>query len=310
MAQESKDSLMGLGHLISSPRTAFLIGNGINRYLAKPSSNSWEELLYTIARKSILDEFQAKTFVDELKKALVAKRNDISYPEIYDLICLKSGNHTNFNELKNYIVAEMSKWQPSETHRAVAGFAQIHGIPILTTNYDKCFEHSVEFQKHHYEKFHSRHYPYTTYYSPESINKDIHNSFAVWHIHGVIDYRDSIRIGATDYTNMASHLKKYESLFVAKTKQPDNQDIPVTWLNIFHDNNLVIFGLGLDVQETVLRYLLIQRMRSQKNSGVRTVYVCTKKDAEKNFGKQFFLNNIGIEILEVDDWKQWYKLFR
>ena len=81
-----------------------------------------------------------------------------------------------------------------------------------------------------------------------------------------------------------------------------------TWLNIFFNKNLFVFGLGLDTDETFLRWLLVKRaeynMISRKK--LKSWYIVNEND-ELSCSKQYFLESVGFEIIKINDWSIVYE---
>ena len=80
-----------------------------------------------------------------------------------------------------------------------------------------------------------------------------------------------------------------------------------TWLHIIFNKSLFIFGLGLEENEVFLRWLLIERIKYFKQFPDRKHkgwYISKKED---NAGKKFFLERVGFEIIEVDDYSDIYE---
>jgi len=123
-------------------------------------------------------------------------------------------------------------------------------------------------------------------------------------------YKDSIRFGLIDYMNIVAKTKDYlypliSDNFIDEDKWKGYN----TWLNIFMNSTLCIFGLSLDVNETYLRWLLIQRKiyhdkRSLKNCG--GYYLAPD---EVNIGKSIFLEHLGIKVVKLKNHDELYKDF-
>lgn len=84
-----------------------------------------------------------------------------------------------------------------------------------------------------------------------------------------------------------------------------------TWLNIFFNKKLIIFGIGLAENETFLRWLLLTKYKYIKYLDSRIklgIYICCKpKEGNKQIiGKHFFLENVGFEIKYINDYKELY----
>lgn len=84
-----------------------------------------------------------------------------------------------------------------------------------------------------------------------------------------------------------------------------------TWLHLVFNCDLVIMGQGLDEQATFLRWLLIERMkyyrgfRDRKRKGW---YVGLKNEMTE--GKKFFLERIGFELIQLDNYEYICQSFR
>lgn len=185
-------------------------------------------------------------------------------------------------------------------------------IPILTTNYDvslsklSCLSPritvgaNVNVQKG---------FPFETYFAPSPINHPW-DSFAIWHIHGLYYYVNSIRIGQNDYNNLLREIQQ------RLNKTPNSStdycwDSNNSWLSIVFRKNLFIMGLGLEADEEVLWWLLKERAKY----GLKGWYVC--RETENVVGqKARNLRDVGLEIIKVDNidlhenvWKNlWDKL--
>ena len=78
-------------------------------------------------------------------------------------------------------------------------------------------------------------------------------------------------------------------------------------MHIVFNNPLLIFGLGLNENEVFLRWLLIERARYFRKFPDRKKpawYVHT--DDLKNSGKAFFLEGVGIQMIESNDYDEIY----
>ena len=84
-----------------------------------------------------------------------------------------------------------------------------------------------------------------------------------------------------------------------------------TWLHIIFNKSIFIFGLGLDESEVFIRWLLIERAKyfrkypKRKHKG--WFLIVKNKNGDSIEGKKFFLESVGFEILEVEDYKTIYE---
>ena len=170
-------------------------------------------------------------------------------------------------------------------------------IPILTTNYDISLSQlaclspritvgaNVNVQKG---------FPFETYFAPSPINYPW-DSFAIWHIHGIYNYVNSIRIGQVDYENLQREIQAR----LTKTTNPftdNNWDGNNSWLSIVFHKNLFIIGLGLEADEEVLWWLLKERAKY----GLKGWYVYI--ETENVVGtKAKKLRDVGFEIIKVNN---------
>lgn len=81
----------------------------------------------------------------------------------------------------------------------------------------------------------------------------------------------------------------------------------LTWLNIIFNKSLFIVGLGLEENEVFFRWLLIERAKYFKKFPKRKKegwYITVRDNTDINFlGKKFFLESVGLKVLEVPDYK-------
>lgn len=83
-----------------------------------------------------------------------------------------------------------------------------------------------------------------------------------------------------------------------------------TWLDIIFNKSLFIFGLKLEENETFLRWLLIERMKYYKRFPERKKkgwYINKLNTENSKQGKNFFLENVGFEVIELDEYSDIYE---
>src|SRR4030095_17086369 len=110
-------------------KVAFLIGNGPN--LAANIMPAWFYLIKSAADRPI--NFETK---------------GLSNTEVYDLVELSCEDYTKVKER----VCNCLKIKPSyqlNIHKRLMEFASNNSCPVLTTNFDEAFEHSVDAQLFH-----------------------------------------------------------------------------------------------------------------------------------------------------------------
>jgi len=269
-------------------RVAFLIGNGPN--LAANIMPSWKDLLTSAADRPIA--FQ----VDGLTNT-----------EVYDLVELHSENGHDVKErVKNKL--ELLPIYNLDIHRRLMEFARTHNSPVLTTNFDESFEKSVDAQLFHIDsKGFTRFYPWKTYYGHEQLTLPT-EGFGIWKIHGDVRYKDSIRLGLTDYMGSGERARTLihngpDRLFQGK-RQPYWQGHQ-TWLHIWFNLPILIFGIEYGIDEVFLRWLLIERKRYLNiyNAPMEVYYISkgTPAPATNNL-----MQNLGVKIRLINDYSELY----
>jgi hypothetical protein len=153
-------------------------------------------------------------------------------------------------------------------------------------------------------------YPWDRYYGLEKLS-NVDSGFGIWHLHGMMDYSQSLRLGLTHYLSAVSRAKKFlrdiRNNPLLLNQQTNSWDGSSTWLRLFFTKPVIIFGLGLESSETFLRWLLIERWRFflehprfEKNAW----YICPNDEVDK--GKTLFLFNIGISELYTENYNEIY----
>lgn len=75
-----------------------------------------------------------------------------------------------------------------------------------------------------------------------------------------------------------------------------------TWLEAFYNGDLIFAGLGLDSQEVVLRWMLIERRRQLlniNNNSTKAYYIKFNDGNEMSEEKRKFFDSLEIETLEL-----------
>lgn len=265
---------------------AFILGNGINRYHNK-SNVSWEDMLL-----DLWDEYSFDT------RSLIP--DGISLTEFYDILELQNYSDDNFGgTLQKAVVAKMTDWNPSNAQNIILNKIKGMEAPLLTTNFDDLISKSLElkFNKLKDTSF-TDFYPWACYYGNKELN-DPAEGFGVWHINGMIKYHRSIKLGLSQYIGNVERVNNLSGV--------DNK----SWLNIIFNKSLFICGLGLDESEVFLRWLLIMRakyFRATNNKKHKGWFIMKKENKNsKDEGKRFFLNSVGIETIELSNYKLMYE---
>lgn len=288
---------MTLSALLREHSPALVIGNGINRYGAKATTNSWNDLLIALAKKHI----------DKSTREIPA---GVSLTEFYDSLELAQQDIRQRGTLQQDFCAPMQHWEPDTHHAAITHWAMRHRAPILTSNFDDLLARSSSSTLHslHGESF-TDFYPWNRYFAQEPV-KQPHRGFGIWHINGTMHYRRSIRLGLTHYMGSVERARQWlhkgqeRSLF--RSRHPDRWAGADTWLHVLFHRPLLIMGLGLEENEVFLRWLLIERARYFKEHPKRKQPAWYAHVGKESDGKRYFLRSVGITMLEIPTYDDLY----
>ncbi len=287
-------------HIIESNQNdiAFVIGNGINRYANERNDLSWEDLL-------------VRLWHEVTEKPLPNIPAGISLTEFYDVLDLENTKKIN---LQKKVSQLMDSWKPLNHHRRIIEKVRSINSPVLTTNFDEALAKTFDFSMFRttgisFTDF----YPWTTYhgYKQHYLPTD---GFGIWYINGMIAYHRSIRLGLNHYMLSVERTRKMlpkgsqkKLLFFNDQKNWVGYQ---TWLQIIFNKPLFVFGLALEENETFLRWLLIQRMMHYKrllNRKPLGWYIATIEGGKTSEGKKFFLEKVGFEVIEVEEYSDVYE---
>ena len=278
---------------LEKKNVSFLFGNGINRF-NDPGSRSWERLLLDIHNK-----YSTKA----LRKI---PSSGINFTEFYDLLLLSNKHKITKEKLQSEFVNAVINWPCSEHHTMIMEKIINYKCSVLTTNFDDLLPRSVNASKYFTvesrQKGFTDYYPWQCYYANNPLNKQL-SGFSIWFLHGMWNYKRSIKLGLNDY--IGNSLKAKELLPIQKAEQLFFKG-EVTWLKPFFTKPLCIIGLGLDEQETFLRWMLLQRAFFMKRGlfpESKSWYLTGDKLSE---GKILFLRKVGIEPIVCRDYKYLY----
>jgi hypothetical protein len=277
---------------------ALVVGNGINRYGPAGATNSWSELIHTLARK-------------RLGPAHSQIPAGISLTEFYDLLDLAKPGRTPVTSLQQSFCDLMEQWRAHDQHRHVVRWAEAARAPILTTNFEATLADAVDCSLYRLDGLtFTDFYPWDCYYGLSAL-ADPCSDFGIWHVNGMQRYRRSIRLGLTHYMGSVARVRDWiheggaARLYGGRDQRAWRG--ATTWLQILFHKPLLIFGLGLEESEVFLRWLLIERARYFRefpDRRKRAWYVHTPQ--ERGSGKLYFLNAIGIEPVEAQNFDAIY----
>ncbi|MFC2094391.1 hypothetical protein ACFLSH_02055 [Bacteroidota bacterium] len=283
---------------------AFLIGNGINRYQSNSNVLSWDSLLIKLLKK----------FTKLTNRKIPA---GISTTEFYDILELESpDNIINGFAIQKEVTALMQNWNPLPHHKKILNKIFSINAPVLTTNFDLILPRGMNLEKMKIEtKGFTDFYPWSVYFSKNNLVYPT-DGFGIWYINGMIEYSRSIRLGLTHYMGSVERARrliqkgKPDNLFSGKNNQ--NWQGSKTWLHIIFNKSLCVFGLALEENEVFIRWLLIERAKYFKQFPGRRmkgwfVVKRPKTETDRYTGKKFFMERVGLKVIEVDEYDDIYK---
>ena len=278
---------------------AFIVGNGVNRYPNNPNALSWDDLLIKLWKK-VLPE-------SDLSSIPVG----ISLTEFYDVLELENTQEIN---LQKEVADLMREWQPLDHHIQIIHRMKELDAPVLTTNFEETLARTFEYQQYRTEQEgFTDFYPWSTYHGTKPLNLPT-DGFGIWYINGMINYHRSIRLGLSHYMGSVErarnllHKREDEELFTGKNKTQWKGY--KTWLHIIFNKSLFVFGLGLEENELFLRWILIERIKYFKKFPDRKHkgwYINKRSNNGTDQGKKFFLERVGFEVIDVDDYAEIYE---
>jgi hypothetical protein len=306
---------------------ALLLGNGINIGSGASGGISWNQLMEDLIAWSASNSQEPAETERRLKRLLergAGGETAASLPEIFDIIeatgAIKpgeSGRKFGKLDLQSRIAETLKVMKPGDPHKAVTRWAAQSDVPILTTNYDHCFQDALDSVGCRKRRFGdgrplSDFYPWDRYYAPKKV-ADPAKAFAVWHIHGDQDLKRSIRAGLDQYMGMVERLRKLKRPVAEEIFLGLNEDQPsgrafysAPWLRIFMGNKLWIQSLGLRAAEVSIRWLLVQRFRYWKryNPSLHDengwyVHGPTEQIGPLDEGRRNFFENVGLKVIEI-----------
>ena len=276
---------------------AFIVGNGINRHKSPHQADyAWDVLV--------------RSLWANLSRHPIPADDGLSLTEAYDIISLSSEGDA---ELARRVEEFVYSIEPTDYQGQLCQRMMERDIPILTTNFDHLLESSHTLPKR-FLSFPGKntgftsYYPWNVYFRKDTLVNPA-KGFGIWHINGMVDYPRSMRLGLTQYMNQVSRMRNFIHSSDPRFIENDdfggkNQDLWKgcnTWLHIIFNCPLMIFGLSLDVNETFLRWLLIEREKYFARFPHRRKaawYLCY--EPEMNLGKQFFLQYVGFDTILFD----------
>lgn len=278
--------------------------------LNEESSRTVQQMSYN-SSFSLNDLRSYKGKLKELKLSL----ESVDFDLVRTIISLGENKLTALVRSKyiTSICSDMKKWIVQPIHKSVALFADKYNVPILTTNYDTLLDNAIDARETIFEhEAFSSFFPVSLCYTHrEKPNPD---DFAIWHVNGVIHYPSSILIGLSHYIRSIECIRKLlltPNYFNAEIiRAPYYKSLGNTWIKHILSRHLIIIGLSLKRDETLIRWLLLERSKlfaMYPHITKKGFFVISDSD-EEDVGKELFLNSVGIDIVRVKDYDSMYKI--
>lgn len=295
-------------------RLAFLLGNGINMYATDGDCPSWKGLV-----KRISEEVKSDHTVDE----------GYTLTELFDILRIHHTPDTTDADITKCVQKLVRELYPcdKEYYQFLSERLKAISAPVLTTNFDTNLEIGLRRQVTPIRsladsnKLISDIYHWNEYYAKDPIaDEDMERNFSVWHIHGNVEQKKTIRLDLSAYMGQVTYTRNFlqdKAHLWAVLKDGDPWGMPnkgmkegealkvdgyaFTWLNIFYNSAICINGLGLSTDETYLRWLFISRFKYQKRIGIEPKgwYIYGWRDTVTE-GMKAFLRGVGIEPVYID----------
>ena len=280
---------------IESPPKILLVGNGINRAYDFPS---WNELLKTI---------KVKELAEEEKEAL----QNVPYP-LQPVILTGDNVNNKINEIAPTLVSLKAN---AEEEKLLKDFADLPIEALLTTNYTyeieksaikgfKCkvgraskFRHNAKPDGKRYEKK-----QLFTYFEIPDGGK------TVWHIHGEAGKTGTVILGHYYYGKLLAKIQPYiKTLKIRESKARVSDGVieVQSWIDYFMLCDVYIVGLGLDLSELDLWWMINCKKRQFPNTKIILYH------PDITLGQRMLAESYNIEIrsdgLIDKDYKTYYR---
>lgn len=276
-----------------------LLGNGINRSF---NGDSWDSIVDAITKVELNQK--EKDILSSMSfplRAIVATDNDVQ------------------NGVKSF-VSEMIDIKPSEDQKIIFKDLLSLGFDaVLTTNYSYDVEKTIE--PDFYIKMNSR----SKYRIINSLGNTIDKQFGIysclnvggfkiWHIHGESAKPNSVVLGHRYYGKLVSRinsrLTSVFSQYKASLKYGNNY-IPESWIDYLMISDVYIVGLGLDLSEMDLWWLLdIKQAHKEDIGNSKVIWFEPNLNDDSNMAKALLARCYGIDIqteaVKKNEYREYY----
>ena len=272
-----------------------LLGNGLNRAY---DFASWDGLLLSL---------QTIPLGNDDKKAL----DGVPYPL---QAVIMSGDHVD-EQMKSISMQLAELTPPNEEKKLLRQYATLPMDAILTTNYTYEIEKSLanDFScksgcKCKYRRIRNTD---ANKYEEEQLHtcfEVAENSSSIWHIHGEASRHRTMIIGHYYYGKLIAKAQKYLSARMAPYKAylyGDAEYTPNSWLDYFMLGDVYIVGLGMDMSEMDLWWLVNFKKRHFPRTRV-VLYKPDLKPAERLLAEAYHVEVVGNGLCG-NDYKSYYE---
>lgn len=282
-------------------------GNGINR--CSENSPSWDDILKAVTQKEDIIRGIPNTLQYE----------DIYLKEKFNFESFKDKYKDKSDEwiIKKNIADEILKITSNDLHTQLAEMEATH---YITTNYDYILEHKLKEQGFKDDKTSDK---TEQLYSIRRKNVFVKNEEkkTIWHIHGDINYPQSIMLGYDHYCGAISKTTSYvkgtyivshnnQKIKSMEKRLNDNDNDIISWIDLIFTSNVYIVAFGMDYAEQDIWWLLNKRRRfiKEKKAPIcnKIFYYCTEDD-----NKRKILESLGVEVIpygkpKKNNWTRFY----
>jgi hypothetical protein len=234
-----------------------LLGNGINRLSAQLD---WFAVL-----KALADSVPGAEHVQHFEQ----KPLSMYFEELCSVLAGSQPFRAAEIAVKRRIAGLLKQLPPEPLLKDLVDLFSV----ILTTNYDHAIEMAVAGPLYHRQYLLSE-----SRYS--LFRRSIAGTKVVWHIHGDINYPETILLGYDHYAGYLQKIRNYQTgpmtqqqlnCLMANSASISRGDPACvnlfSWVDHFLRDHLHIVGLGLDFTEMDLWWLLVYKRRKNKVTG-------------------------------------------
>ena len=265
-------------------KKTLLFGNGLN-YLSS-SKVTWDELLNKIKGKNIFDS------------------NNLPNTMTYEKIFLdRNIKPTDELILKKEISEILHRQGSNEFYKRII---DLNLDNYLTTNYDYAFLEEIETQ---FGKSNIEHFNNETVYSIRRHKKIVFEEFNTkfWQIHGELNVPKSIMIGLDHYCGSVGKIdgylkgnysRKFKNISRIHEKINNDSFDGISWIELFFNTDVHIFGFGFDFNETDLWWILNKRARISRDTKISNSITYYTKGISND--KQRLFESFDIKVVNYD----------